>query len=525
MSKSIYLISPRPDHPWYYTSEVFDAWDFAPGVLVADLALPTVAALVPDDFRVRLCDEKIEPVDFGIDADFVGITGQGAQEMRMLAIAREFRRRGKTVLIGGPFASLSPERMRPECDILVRGEIENIAGALFADLRNSTWKREYIGDRPDLRDVPLPRWDLYPNHRAVSGAVQTSRGCPFECEFCDVIQYLGRKQRHKPPAQVIRELDQLYRLGYRSVFLADDNLTVYRARAKELLLAIREWNDSLTEGRSGFITQLSIECARDPELLQLLAEAGVFGVFIGIETPNQASLKESKKRQNMGIDLVERVERFLAHGIKVDAGMIVGFDADTRDIFEQQYEFSMSAPIPILSINPLIAPETTPLYDRMASEGRLVEVGEQFPLGPHFTNIIPRQMSRGELLSGVKWLCNRLYRPEAFGQRMLRFIDSFRPHMHRGPAGARASTKSESRAIDLECVQIAGRVLRLGAQEEAMIARIGRHIRSNPAATSTVMWMLWQYMQIRCMYQKTGLWDADLGREARPVLDRGCPAA
>ena len=177
----------------------------------------------------------------------------------------------------------------------------------------------------------------------------------------------------KPPAQVIGELDRLYGLGYRSIFLADDNLTVYRARARERLLAIREWNDSRTAGRVGFAASLSIDCARDTELLDLCAEAGIYSAFIGIETPNQASLKETRKRQNIGIDLVERVERFLARGIKVDAGMIrLGSDSDTPGIFEEQYEFAMSTPIPIFSVNPLFAPEATPLYARMRSEDRLI---------------------------------------------------------------------------------------------------------------------------------------------------------
>ncbi len=271
MSKSIYLINPRANHPWYYSSEVFTHWDFEPAVLLMDLAIATVAAMVPEDFNVRLCDELIQPADFEIDADFIGITGKGTQEARIIELSREFRRRGKVVLIGGPYASLSPDRLRGECDILVRGEIENIADKLFADLRNGTWQREYVGDKPDIREAVLPRWDLYPHHRAVSGTVQTSRGCPFECDFCDVIQYLGRKQRHKSPEQVIRELDALYGLGFRTIFLADDNFTVYRARAKELLLAIREWNRSRTQGRVAFTTQLSIECARDGELLDLCA--------------------------------------------------------------------------------------------------------------------------------------------------------------------------------------------------------------------------------------------------------------
>jgi len=160
-------------------------------------------------------------------------------------------------------------------------------------------------------------WDIYPNDRALSGTLQTSRGCPFECEFCDVIQYLGRRQRHKSVAQVLRELDALYRIGYRFVFLADDNFTAYRTRAKELLVALRDWNAQQERGEVGFTTQVSIDAAKDEELLKLCAEAGLTHVFIGIETPNEDSLRETKKHQNLRINLADQVQRFLDHGIAV----------------------------------------------------------------------------------------------------------------------------------------------------------------------------------------------------------------
>src|SRR6185295_6724511 len=202
----------------------------------------------PAGFEIRLCDENISAVDFNCDADYVGITGKINQRQRMIAIAREFRRRGKTVLIGGPYASLSP------------GEIEDIRERLFADLEQRRPQPEYVGTRPDLASSPVPRWDLYPNDHAIAGTLQTSRGCPFECEFCDVIQYLGRRQRHKPESLVLAELEALYRAGYRSAFLADDNFTVIRHRAKGLLAAIRGWQ---RDKGMDLITQVSIEAARD----------------------------------------------------------------------------------------------------------------------------------------------------------------------------------------------------------------------------------------------------------------------
>ena len=299
VSKSIYLINPLADFPSYFSAEVFGAWGVAPATSMADLAIATVAALASHHFEVRLCDENVSPIDFDAAVDFVGITGKVSQWGRMKTIAEEFRRRGVTVVIGGPYASLSPNVVRPHCDILVRGEIEDIAPQLFSDLRNGNWQTEYVGTKVDLRVSPVPRWDLYPNERAVMGTIQTSRGCPFECEFCDVIEYVGRKQRHKPIDLVLCELDELYRYGYRTVFLADDNFTIYRARAKELLAAIHDWNARQTDGRIRFTTQISIDAASDTEMLRMCADAGLTHVFIGIETPDEASLREAKKRQNL----------------------------------------------------------------------------------------------------------------------------------------------------------------------------------------------------------------------------------
>jgi radical SAM superfamily enzyme YgiQ (UPF0313 family) len=518
VATSIYLINPRTDVPFYFGMEVHAAYGFGQTVLLADAAVATVAAMAPPDFNVTLCDEGISPVDFDTTADFVGITGKISQEGRMIALAREFRRRGKIVICGGPYASLSPGRLRDECDILVQGELENIAGQFFSDLRSGAWQREYIGDKPDLRNSPIPRWDLYPNHRALSGTLQTSRGCPFECEFCDVIQYLGRKQRHKSPQQVLAELDELYRHGYRVVFLADDNLTVYRARAKELLAAIRDWNDTRTRGRVQFSTQVSIDCARDEEMLKLCGEAGLGTVFVGIETNNADSLKETKKRQNIGVDMVERMARFAANGMMVTGGMILGFDADGLDIFERQYEFGMSLPVPMFTVTPLSAPMATPLYSRMQAENRLMEYTQPGAVLPWTTNIIPKQMTHGELVAGTQWLCNRLYRPAAFEQRVARFIEQFQP-----PAPRRNSNTQQDvpqREIDRQRVELARHVTRLGPAEAAMAARIEMRLIRKPSALPLTLLAMGYYMQTRYMFQRSGLWNPALGELPRPIFDR-----
>jgi radical SAM superfamily enzyme YgiQ (UPF0313 family) len=514
MSKSLYLINPAADHPTYFSAEIYAAHGFQPATLIADLAIPTVAALAPVDFEVVLCDENIAPVDFDTPCDFVGITGKITQHGRMVSIAGEFRRRGKVVLIGGPYASLSPENLRQHCDILVLGEIENIANELFSDLKHSTWKEEYRGDKPAALTTPVPKWSAYPNHRALFATIQTSRGCPFECEFCDVIQYLGRSQRHKPVAGVLAELEEVQRYNYRTVFLADDNFTVNRSRSKELLAALKHWN-SQQENRISFLTQLSIDAARDIELLRMCAEAGLRHVFIGIETPNEDSLKETKKRQNVGINLSNQICQFLEQGIAVTAGMIVGFDSDNVDMFERQYEFAMGLPVPVFSLGALVAPAATPLHHRMEKENRLIRDGCEVAAAPWDTNIIPKRMSRAELLYGVRWLCNRLYRPDAFGERMSRLIGQF--SARNDHTDSHASLRLQAlRKIELESLSLLGRASSLGPEVEQMFSRIRKEVSQKPHTAQWAIGMLAQYVQIRYMYDRAGVWNPRMGSAAVP---------
>jgi radical SAM superfamily enzyme YgiQ (UPF0313 family) len=500
---SIYIVNPRCDAPSYYTADVFSAHGLAPAVLVADLAIVTLAAMVPSDFTVSICDETVTPVDLAASPDFVAITGKVSQWARMQELAAHFRSLGRRVIIGGPHASLSPDVVRPHCDILVRGEIEEIAPSFFADLRRGEWEREYVGNRPSLDLSPVPRWDLYPNGHALLGAAQTSRGCPFECEFCDVIEYLGRHQRHKDPEQVCTELDVLYRHGYRNVFLADDNLTVHRARARTLLEAIRIWNLQQTDGQMSFVTQVSIEASTDDELLKLCVAAGLGQVFIGIETPNEDSLRLSKKRQNLKRDLGQAARRFVQHGISVDGGMIVGFDGDDLNIFERQYEFAMSTPIPIFSLGALVAPAATPLHRRLAAEGRLVNSSSEVAASPWDTNIIPDRMSRAELMEGIQWLCNALYAPEAFASRLFDFMETFG---ELNPECAAAPRSTAVNGVYLDAFDVATRLADLGPKEAAMVTEAMAKMQRRPELRMATITHLMRYAQVRHMYSAGGFW-------------------
>ncbi len=512
--RSLYLINPASDFPTYFGGEVFAGRGLSPATLIADLALPTVAALAAPHLRVAVCDEVVEPIDFGAGPDYVGLTGKVSQRARMIAIAREFRRRGVKVMIGGPYASLDPEAVRPYCDILVRGEIETISDQLFADLAAGTPRNEYVGGTADLAQTPVPAWHIYRNERALLGTVQTSRGCPFECEFCDVIQYLGRRQRHKPLASVLEELDVLYEHGYRRVFIADDNFTAFRVKAKELLTGIREWNDRHAADPIRFVTQVSIDAARDEEMLRMCAAAGLTHVFIGVETPSEESLKEAHKRQNLHLDLVQQINRFFENGISVTAGLIVGFDADDVSIFERQYDFAMSTGIAVFSLGALVAPVATPLHARMAAAGRLVPDSPEVAAMPWTTNIIPAKMTREELLSGLRWLCNKLYEPAAFGERLLRQIDLM-------PAAPRSGGKRSRHAAarpSADSLKVMRMLPQLGAAEAAMWSRVRSRLSARPDALEHVMRAALHYVQARFMFEESGMWDPKLAAMPSPAV-------
>jgi hypothetical protein len=397
----------------------------------------------------------------------------------------------------------------------VRGEIEPIADELFAELAAGRRRDEYIGAPADLAAVPIPAWHLYPNDRALMGSVQTSRGCPFECEFCDVIQYLGRRQRHKPVAAVLAELEVLRDHGYRRVLIADDNFTASRAHAKALLAALRDWN-ARRGARMGFVTQLSIDAARDEELLAMCAPAGLNHVFIGIETPNAASLREAHKRQNLRGDLAEQVGRFLAHGVSVTAGMIVGFDADDTTIFERQLEFATRAGIPVLTMGALVAPVATPLHARLAAAGRLLPDSPEVAAMPWTTNIVPAQMSREQLLAGLRWLCNKLYDPTAFAARLFQQLE----HLSASPASARARGGGDSEAPRpvADTLTLLRTLSQLGPVERDMWARVRRRVRERPDLLEHVLIEMFHYVQLRYVYERAELWDPALARAAAPAL-------
>ena len=362
----IYLIAPKNPESFWTFDRILPS--LKKKCVFPNLSLPTVAGLTPREHEVVLCDENVEPIDFDTDADIVGLTGYVVHAKRLFDIAAEFRRRGKFLVAGGPFASLCPERLRDRVDVVFVDEAEYSWPQFLEDYAAGSWKPEYRQlEKPSMHDSPLPRFDLLKLDRYRTMTIQFARGCPFQCEFCDIIVMYGRRPRTKTVAQVMAEVREIHRLGLRRIFVVDDNFIGNKKEAKELLHALVEWQES-----NGYpmelMTEVTLNVAQDDELLQLMREANFTTIFVGIETPRAASLEETHKLQNLRGSILDSVHRIQRAGIEVMAGMIVGFDHDDTSIFEEQFHFIQQARIPISMTGLLNAmPTDAPL--RASEEG------------------------------------------------------------------------------------------------------------------------------------------------------------
>ena len=420
----IYLVAPKNPESFWTFDRILPS--LGKRCVFPNLALPTIAALTPAPHEIALCDENVEPIDFDTDADVVGITGFVIHKRRMLEIAAAFRRRGKVVVAGGPFATLCPEELTEHVNSVFIGEAEYTWPEFVRDYEAGRWRAEYRQEeKPSMLDSPLPRFDLLKADRYRSMAIQFGRGCPYSCEFCDIIVMYGRRPRTKSVAQMLDEVAAIHALGVANIFVVDDNFIGNKKEAKALLTALARWQEE-HDYPIEFMTEASLNVAQDAELLRLLKLAHFGVIFVGIESPRAASLQETKKTQNMREDIVTSVHRIQAAGIEVMAGMIVGFDNDDASIFDEQFAFMQQARIPISMTGMLNAVPKTPLHARLKAAGRLIadSVGDQFV----FTNIVPTGMSRLDLYEGYRGLLNRLYDYRHYRKRAMALI------LNRGPS-------------------------------------------------------------------------------------------
>jgi radical SAM superfamily enzyme YgiQ (UPF0313 family) len=392
------------------------------------LGLLTVAALLPKTWEQRLVDINIRPVsDADLKwADVVLISAMLVQKEGMLRILSQCRARGLRTVVGGPISSCMLD-LPLYADHVVVGEAEELVADLSAGLERGDAKPLYqASELPGLNTTPLPKLDLINAKYYSSMAIQYSRGCPFNCEFCDIIEIYGRKPRMKSPAQMVAELELLYARKWRGpVFIVDDNFIGNKRKVKELLPVMAEWN--VRHGRPfRFYTEASVNLADDQELLQMMKDASFDRVFLGIETPAEESLKEAQKMQNTHRSLLENVRRIQHYGMEVMAGFIVGFDNDPDDIFDRQVKFIQESAIPLAMVGLLQALPGTQLYRRLQKEGRIVCDGD----GNNFDlrlNFKPR-MDAQRLVDGYRSILQRIYRPDIYYARVRKFLAQYQPH-------------------------------------------------------------------------------------------------
>jgi radical SAM superfamily enzyme YgiQ (UPF0313 family) len=389
------------------------------------LGLLTVAAMLPEDWEVQLVDTNVTPLrDKDLAwADYVFLSAMVVQRESARQVIDRCHSVGVPVVAGGPLFTGDPDAFE-DVDHLILNEAEITLPPFLADLRQGRARRVYdTCEFPDIQQTPAPRWELLQLRRYATMAIQFSRGCPYDCEFCNITALFGRRPRIKTAQQIISELDALYALGWRGgVFFVDDNFIGNRKALKqEVLPALIEWR----QDKVGlpFNTEVSINLADDEELMDLMVKAGFNTVFVGIETPDEDSLAECNKFQNRGRDLVESVKKIHRAGMQVQGGFIVGFDSDTPSIFQRQIDFIQKSGIVTAMVGLLQAPYGTRLYQRMEAEGRLLEG----PSGDNVdgsTNIIPK-MSIDTLREGYKRILSQIYSPRMYYDRVKTFLQDY----------------------------------------------------------------------------------------------------
>ena len=391
------------------------------------LGLMTVAALLPADWKKRLVDTNVERLlerDLAW-ADVVLVSAMHIQRDSLAAIVDRCRARGLRTVVGGPIASsLSASDLK--ADHVVIGEAESLIAELARGLEQGTAKPIYqAAERPEMAISPLPDLSLIKMRRYSTMPVQYSRGCPFNCEFCDIIEIYGRRPRTKAVAQVLAELDQLREAGWReTVFIVDDNFIGNKARAKELCQALAEWR-SQYKTSFDFNTEASLNLADDPELMQLMKDAGFVSVFLGIETPDESGLIASNKLQNTHRSLLDSVATIQSYGMQVMGGFILGFDTDREDIFDRMVEFIQKSGIPVAMVGLLQAMPGTQLFRRLRTEGRILDAGRGDNTCDRL-NFIPH-MDATRLIEGYRSVLTRIYSCEAYYERVKLYLSRTQP--------------------------------------------------------------------------------------------------
>jgi radical SAM superfamily enzyme YgiQ (UPF0313 family) len=423
----ILLVYPEfPDTFWSFRHALYFVRRKA---AVPPLGLLTVAALLPSAWEKRLVDMNVAPLrcEELAWADYVFLSAMTVQRKSAVEVIQRCKEAGVKVVAGGSLFTTEPEHF-PQVDHLVLNEAELTLAPFLADLEAGRLQRRYsTPEYADMTCSPQPQYELLDLRHYDTLSLQFTRGCPFNCDFCNVTTLLGHQVRHKSTTQILAELDRIYALGWRrNVFFVDDNFIGNRKYLKQdLLPALIQWR----RGKTGcnFLTQASLNLADDEELTLMMVKAGFISVFIGIETPSEESLSECHKPQNKNRNLVESVHFLQRSGLQVLGGFIVGFDSDPPGIFQRQIDFIQNAGIVTAMVGLLQAPYGTPLFRRLAQEGRLVPDSDfSGNNADGMTNIIPK-MDINTLRSGYRRIVEQIYSPRMFYERVRSFLQVYQP--------------------------------------------------------------------------------------------------
>ena len=423
---NILLVNPKtPDTYWSFNHALRF---IAKKAANPPLGILTVAAMLPDTWEKKLIDLNVASLrDKDLQwAEYVFISAMSIQQDSVREIIEKCKIHQKRIVAGGPLFTGEPENFT-DIDHLVLNEAEITFPQFLSDLGWNKARKIYRTDKHAPMDAsPAPDYTLIDHNKYAQLSIQYSRGCPFNCEFCEITALLGRKVRTKSTGQILLELDNIYKTGYRgNVFFVDDNFIGNKKKLiRELLPAIIRWNNSHANPFD-FTTEASINLSDDPELMKLMREACFIKVFIGIETPDEKSLEECDKKMNKQRDLIHCVNRIQSNGMEVMAGFIVGFDNDSPGIFQRQIDFIQQSGIITAMVGLLNAPNNTRLYERLSKEGRIINYASGDNTG-YSINFIPK-MDKEELLTGYQTILRNIYSSKAYYERVIRFLKDFQP--------------------------------------------------------------------------------------------------